>query len=391
MAEDHPSVTRSLREDAVIVAAGIGLIAALLWWTSRRPVEPGVAREDATPSAFGDRFVGSRACASCHPGEAIAHAESGHSRTLHAAPKHPRAPWLVDQDIADPETPGGRWSYSLEGGRLKARRTEGERIEEQLLDFAFGSGRHATTFVSLKWGEHAEPLAREHRLTFLAQRDGLDITPGQVAGSPIPGITPLGRDLSSEEALDCFGCHSTSLSREDPKQLEPATLIPNVTCERCHGPGRDHVAAARRGATDRELIMPFAEGRESNALQMDLCGDCHRHPDKAPPGTVRPDNIELVRFQPVGLMQSACYLRSAGALGCTTCHDPHARPETGAASYTATCISCHEAAPQATCPVEPKSNCTTCHMPRRDSGQGITFADHWIRIPDRKSPTPAAK
>ena len=37
-------------------------------------------------------------------------------------------------------------------------------------------------------------------------------------------------------------------------------MIPNVTCERCHGPGRAHVEAARREDRDSEFSLPFGHG-----------------------------------------------------------------------------------------------------------------------------------
>ena len=42
------------------------------------------------------------------------------------------------------------------------------------------------------------------------------------------------------------------------RPFDAETLIPNVTCERCHGPGRRHVEAARRG--EASLDMPFGLG-----------------------------------------------------------------------------------------------------------------------------------
>ena len=98
------------------------------------------------------------------------------------------------------------------------------------------------------------------------------------------------------------------------------------------------------------------------------------------PGVLRADNLEIVRFQPVGLMQSACYTRSKGGLSCTACHDPHARPSKDAAHYESVCLSCHKAPSRTPCPVSPRADCLNCHMPREDAGQGILFTDHWIRV-----------
>jgi hypothetical protein len=227
----------------------------------------------------------------------------------------------------------------------------------------------------------SHPEALEHRLTYYAQNDSLDVTPGQETSSPLPGATPHGRHLPPAKALKCFDCHTTYTSNQGPETLDVATMGPNVRCERCHGPGRSHVQAARRG--DQDLAVPFGSGRWTAAEQMRMCGHCHRHPDQAPLGEIRADNPEIVRFQPVGLMQSACYTKSPGTLSCVNCHDPHARASADRTSYERACLSCHQAAPQSTCSVSPKSGCIDCHMPRKNAGQGVLFTDHWIRIPKK--------
>ena len=38
-------------------------------------------------------------------------------------------------------------------------------------------------------------------------------------------------------------------------------MIPNISCERCHGPSRAHVLAARRGASESEAVAPVRSGR----------------------------------------------------------------------------------------------------------------------------------
>ena len=94
---------------------------------------------------------------------------------------------------------------------------------------------------------------------------------------------------------------------------------------------------------------------------------------------IRADNPGLVRFQPIGLMQSACFRKSPGSLTCSTCHDPHARTSTDLPAYEAVCLSCHQGPSQTRCKVEPATGCVGCHMPRRDATRGMMMTDHWIR------------
>ena len=67
------------------------------------------------------------------------------------------------------------------------------------------------------------------------------------------------------------------LDRSLPSRLETATLFPNVSCERCHGPGRDHVEAARRGE-DRPAHAQWGTILYHPWVEVNLCGECHRLP-----------------------------------------------------------------------------------------------------------------
>jgi hypothetical protein len=162
-------------------------------------------------------------------------------------------------------------------------------------------------------------------------------------------------------------------------------MIPNISCERCHGPGRSHVEQARNGTPAARLGMPLVPGGDVST-EVRSCGTCHRLPHQFSPWEIRPENDILARFPSVGLMQSRCYSASQGGLRCTICHDPHARVAHEPAMYQEVCLSCHRAAPQKTCSTSPNSGCITCHMPLRDVGRGLNFTDHWIRVPTSNPP-----
>ncbi len=258
-----------------------------------------------------------------------------------------------------------------------------------MVDYAFGSGHHATTFVNVL--DSAIPSVLEHRLTYYAKEAALAITPSQDIHSRGPEFTPYGNQLAAKQSRKCIRCHSTQMSAHGDDKLDEESMIPNVSCERCHGPGRRHVLAARRGSAEPDLLLPFGPDRFTADSLMTLCGACHRHPSSAQPGQIRPDNPFLARFQPVGLMQSKCYSQSAGALSCVTCHDPHSRASADRASYDAKCLECHgidrlSATPTGrvpavvACPTSPRERCVECHMPQVDAGQRIRFSDHWIRV-----------
>lgn len=377
--QERKTAGRELVFLAVLIGAGM---AVLVFWMVRsgggngeRLAEVEVSRKP------GDRFVGPLACRDCHLGIYSQFVKSGHARTIRPAADRELAKWLTAQVVADPEKPDVTWSYELRGDELVVIRGEGEKSEEQVVDYAIGSGHHATTFLSLP-GENPA-LAMEHRLTYYAHLDGLGITPGQEAYDPALGTGELGRQLSVEFTYLCFACHTTITSAEDLTRVDVKTMMPNVTCERCHGPGKSHVEAANREAMD--LSMPFGKEtgpqRWTAQSQLRMCGGCHRLPEMVSPDVIRADNPELARFQPAALMQSACYKQSAGRMHCLTCHDPHRPAETEARFYERKCLECHtKARGQTECASSPGENCLECHMPAKDAGQGVLFTDHWIRV-----------
>lgn len=373
-----------------LVLVGI-LGAALVAWLGWRVSAPKPSQQSPRPLTVAGipttdhRYVGSETCRECHPGEHALYSGSGHAHTLRRSGRIGAADRIAGRTFDDPDQEGVAWAYRREGDRLVADRREADRIASFVLDFALGAGKHAITFVAVVDGESDRPEGVEHRLTYFSRDGRMGLTPGQGAGTPEADRVPLGAKLPPAVLLDCIECHATPTARPNG-WLDPSILIPNVTCERCHGPGRGHVEAARDGRDDL-LAMPFGPGRASGPDQVRLCGRCHRLPEMVPPRTVRVDNPALARFPSVGLVQSACFQGSQGALTCTTCHDPHARTSTDPARYEAACLSCHAPDQGTPCPVNPRDDCLSCHMPKRDVGHGMLFSDHWIRA-DRQPTLP---
>jgi hypothetical protein len=350
------------------------VVVALMVIAKRAPSRPSIAKLSSAGRERGP-YIGSRVCSECHPGEYAHYVRSGHSRTLHAASQSVVAKRLVGRSVADPENPAVTWKFAERGGRFVIERSEGGQTESFDVDYAFGSDHHATTFVSMI--DPAAPTGIEHRITHFSSDDAIALTPGQRADHPSPGTTPRGRELNAASVLACFRCHTTTMLIERDARLDPADMLPNITCERCHGPARAHVEAARAGRGDS--TMRFGIDQWTAESQLALCGACHRHPSTFTASPIKKGDPYLARFQPIGLMQSKCYKESGGKMSCVTCHDPHARASSDRASYEPVCLKCHESPSQTRCSVSPARGCIDCHMQKTDSGQRVLFTDHWIR------------
>jgi predicted CXXCH cytochrome family protein len=162
--------------------------------------------------------------------------------------------------------------------------------------------------------------------------------------------------------LRCFQCHSTGPLRLGPGfKIEPSEA--GVQCESCHGPGAGHAVRNPKKLAAAEVN--------------NLCGSCHRKPAAAGDDTdwTNPWNT---RHQPLYLDQSACFLKSKGALSCLTCHPAHTAAVRKAADYDQTCTGCHKA-PKHRTAIASRA-CVTCHMPAVEPQPNLRFANHWIGV-----------
>lgn len=340
---------------------------------------PGIdARRVKTPVPAD--FVGKDVCGTCHEKNHRFHSESGHARTLRKASD----PDIVDKFLEHSFAAGeafGDYDYVLEAGGLAARSS---KIDDRTfpLEWAFGSGHNAITLATLVANQKSETIGIEHRASWFAAFEKLVQTPGQRSDPPQFTAEFFGAIKSSDEIDKCVGCHSTT-AEFSKDRLTIEKLRPNVNCERCHGPGSEHV----RDATANPVApAPYSVGRADWTAndEISLCGSCHRMPSEFAAPLLREYANVMARFQPVGLLRSRCYLESQD-LRCSTCHNPH---QTATAQsrqdYEEKCVRCHQEkhAVQASCPVSPTTHCIHCHMPRVQFVDGIGFHDHWIRVRD---------
>jgi hypothetical protein len=417
--------TRTCRFAAILLLAALvtaGLLLAGLW--SGPPERRPAPQEEVVP-AFASpflntkpavRYVGDEACAGCH---------RGLSRTYHAHP--------MGRSFA-PVTPGdGLETYPATFEALGMRFTVERRGDcvfhkvayldaaglpagveaEREVQYAMGSGTQGRSYLVNRDGHlYQSPIS------WYTHAKSWDLSPGYRTQ-----FLHFNRGVSNR----CLFCHCNDArpveGAENGYRTDPLFRSHAIGCERCHGPGELHVALRRRGENPGEVDRSIVNPRHLEpALREAVCQQCHLQGVEAVvrrgrslwdyrPGLplhdflsvhVKPpelaDNYKVVSHVEQ-LHVSRCFVKSAGKLGCASCHDPHAMPKTGerVAWYRDACLKCHGEAACSLPPAErrrrdPQDSCVECHMPRAPTS-GVAHAaitDHRIVRSPSRPPQPRA-
>jgi len=339
--------------------------------TLERVAQPGWWPTKMLPSR--KEYVGSEACTPCHSAIAASTKNTGMTRAL-----------LRPEDAAVLRARAGQ-SFTLESYLYKLEHTahgyqfsvsRGSEGTTQPITWAFGDGNISQVYVTENHGTYYES-----HFSYYGGTDNFDRTTNQprVAESLQSAV---GRSVMPEETRRCFVCHAAAVTAEGPMN----EIMPGVTCEACHGPGVDHVAAMKAGIEGGEGMI-LNPGRLDRAAQVDFCGSCHMTWVDVQLGDVL--GPLTVRFPAYRLMNSQCWAKGDSRITCTACHDPHQPLVHDAPYYDQKCLSCHLTSttsspnkehPGKACP-QADHNCASCHMPKREyPDTHHSFTDHDIRI-----------
>lgn len=361
------------------------------------------------------KYVGDAACEGCHPN--ITHSYHQHPMGRSASVFGDQS--LLEQYDASAHNPFTTGAYQLsvirENGRMIHRLSGGSPTTvglppaDQPIDLIIGSGTRGRSYLTVDHGS-----VWQTGISWFTDDNRWNVSPGfdlaKGGRRPIPA--------------ECLFCH---VNRTDPipgsNNLYKQAIVgqPHIGCERCHGPGERHVqtqTAQVVSAPDYTIVNPKRLPRER---QLDICRQCHllgeqrverrgRSLFEYRPGLPlelflnvfvrRPDLVDSQRSvgQFEQMERSACFRKSAEALSCTSCHDPHTAPPAAEkpAFFRSKCMTCHSTRGCSERePIRTAANdsCVACHMPRRGS-TSIAHApvtDHRIlRDPDKPPPPPPA-
>ncbi len=348
-------------------------------------------------------YLGEARCGECHRDEYEAVLGSRHATTFtHGHDlgyvKIPGAP------LADPGNPEVLHRFHREADRLHAETRTADRVYRAVVDYAFGSRDHFTTFVGTDDDRQSVMMRISSYETPQGSAWGLS---SGLPRRPDEERAYLGPIMVERDGVRrCLSCHTTSF-RAVLEKTGPESLDHSIGCEKCHGPGGHHELSIASGFSDPAI----AGTRESSAAQINhICARCHDFPRWESLTQSRTDPA-LYRFQSLGLGWSRCFTESDGELSCVTCHDPHRNVQTSTSINESRCLSCHAGSKspstksipsgnssveprgspekssrkqsRTVCPVNPANRCLECHMPRSWQPESHSFkTDHFIRIRD---------
>jgi tetratricopeptide (TPR) repeat protein len=365
----------------------------------------------AAPSPDGEpnRHLNARVCAGCHMNIYERYGHTGMARAFYAP-----SPESFPNFRPYFHRPSGTWFQMVAKDGAYYQRVwqigysgKQENFSEWKIDYVMGSGNHVRSYLH----RTIRNTLIELPLAWYAEKGGYwAMNPG------FDNEDPTARRNVGYECMFCHNGYPSIPAGHDDPGAEPVYALPlpdGIDCQRCHGPGGNHVRVAQlpnaKRADLRSTIVNPA--RLPAARAMEVCMQCHlettslplpneiRRYDRAPysyrpgepltsfilfydhaPGRGKDDKFEIVSSV-YRLRKSQCFLRSGGALTCTTCHNPHDIPHGPEAAdhYNAACRQCHSGSlagdhPQA-------GNCIACHMPKRRTEDvvHVVMTDHLIQ------------
>jgi Flp pilus assembly protein TadD len=313
--------------------------------------------------------VGNDACAPCHKSIYETYSRTAMARTSGRAFPH------VIEGSFDHAPSGVSYRIRRAGGAALLSFDRAGPFElhgHRELKYYVGSNTRGRTFLF-----DTEGFLYQSPINYYAAKHVWDMSPGYANIREMELNHPVDRT--------CLFCHSSRVQASTAGTVNrfpgDPFLQAGVGCERCHGPGSDHVKGLGRMINPARLAP---ERRDSICMQCHLEGATRiavagRTEDAFTPGDKLSDFVAVfvrrdgaVRglgsiSQVEALAESACKRSAGDRMSCITCHNPHVQltADEKPAYYRARCLGCHQT--KAATHHSEQQDCTACHMPRLDS------------------------
>lgn len=355
-------------------------------------------------------YVGSETCRDCHADAWEAWRSSHHFQAMLPASDESV---LGDFDGSSQEHHEVRWKMSRDETGFFASYERGEQVSQLPIRYTFGFSPLQQYLAEVDDGRlQALNIAWDSRSEESGGQRWFHLRESLEEDSPFT----WNRHFQNWNGR-CAECHSTHVEKTFDRETGDYTTTfsePNVGCESCHGPAREHVTAARMGefrplfnAPDtlswqfKESSIAASQGEASDA-HIDMCGGCHARRSvigEIAPGADFHDQYDLTFLDPglyhadgqildeVFVLGSFLQSRMHGAgVTCMNCHDAHS----GQVLFddNRLCAQCHNPVKYDVVshtlhkPAAPGAACVDCHMPATTYMLVDDRRDHRFGIPD---------
>lgn len=323
-------------------------------------------------------FTGNQSCKPCH--QAVFE-------------NYQRTPMARSSGIVADDVPTGKFRHDASNTSYNISR-QGS-VAGRTLSYFIGSGAAGRSYL---YG--LDGFLFQAPVTWYSQKNRWDMSPGYEEDHD-----PLWNRPVTPNCLFCHASQVRPIYGTENRYAEPPIAQNGVSCERCHGPGSEHVLGKARMVNPAKLDPAR---RDSVCSQCHLAGEARVEKSGKQLAAYRPGDLladfatyfvtsgDSVGVKATGYVerfaQSRCKQASGDKIWCATCHDPHKVPaaEESIGYFRKKCMSCHQQAHSDTAAVG--SNCISCHMPKEqvvDGGHGI-LTDHAIpRKPRQQATSPS--
>ncbi len=350
-------------------------------------------------------FLGAASCAECHQEYYDSYVQTSHYKTSAKADRNSiLGSFEPSKNRVDTKSPNLRFEMESEDGVFLQRMLVESGGEAFGADFQFGivtgSGKIAQSYLYWK-----DERLYQLPISYLTKKGCWVNSPGYLDGTA---------NFARPVLAPCLECHATYFETVGgtTNHFRTDNYILGISCERCHGPGREHVSFHHDKPNEKighSITNPSGLSAEQS---MDMCQVCHGglpSSMKQPAFTYRvgaplSDHYEFAKTVGTGpvpihsnsqlprLKQSKCFQQS-NHLGCTDCHNPHKLERGNLSLFSERCIRCHEpdrCGKFSELGESLRGNCIDCHMPPNQADDigfhmegGVVrpmMRDHHIRI-----------
>lgn len=337
-------------------------------------------KQTQTQKNYTNNFVGSEACKSCHK-----QIYDSFIRTAHYFTSRPASREFIKGSF---DSGKNIYTYNkfmyvemdqAEDSFYQTAMINGIAFESASFDIVVGSARKGQTY--LYWNG-----ARLYQLpvSYYTAQNSWCNSPGYPST-----LTKFNRQINAQ----CIECHSTYAKAEyvnNEVLFAGHQIMYGIQCERCHGPGEQHVAyfiAHPHDAVSKYIINARHLSRQQ---QLDACALCHSglrketQPsfsfavgdtlDNYSTPNYNSDSTAMldVHGNQYGLLTSSkCFRMSQ--MNCSSCHNVHTNEYGNEKIFSQRCLNCHNTNTHDTCMLKERQglvladNCVDCHMPLQPS------------------------